>query len=424
MVSVIIPVYNVEKYLKRCLDSVLGQTLADLEIICIDDGSTDGSGRILDDYQALDSRIQVFHKENEGYGKTMNLGLDMASGEYIGIVESDDFILPEMYQTLYDEAVSNGKPDMVKSSYINAWVEADYYEEQVLPDEMGYCNRLLKAGEKDALFSYPMLTCGAIYKRAFIEKEKIRYRDAKGASYQDTGFWFLTLAMCESVIYLSKAFYMYRRDNPNSSINSKGKMMALNEEYDYIEKQIRERKLYALVGTYRKLRLESYIYTFFRLSNELRYEFADIMCRDYEALNGRDIALDDGNRCVFDELGRDKEGYLNEMAETSDGIKRRLREARRILVYGAGTYARRTLLKLSTEDYGDKIDCCVVSDGNNSAKEIGGYRVEVFDERYRDYDGIVIISVKKQSKAFMEIESAVRDMGITYVDSDALMRYC
>lgn len=100
-ISIIVPVCNVEKYLSKCLDSIVNQTLKEIEIICIDDGSTDDSGAILDSYSQKDSRIKVIHKKNSGYGNSMNVGMDCAEGEYIGIVESDDCILPEMYEELY-----------------------------------------------------------------------------------------------------------------------------------------------------------------------------------------------------------------------------------------------------------------------------------------------------------------------------------
>ena len=101
-VSIIIPVYNVESYIRTCIDSVLAQSLKDLEIICVDDGSTDSSPVILDNYASKDSRVKVVHKPNRGYGHSMNVGYEAATGEYIGIVESDDYILPDIYGTLYD----------------------------------------------------------------------------------------------------------------------------------------------------------------------------------------------------------------------------------------------------------------------------------------------------------------------------------
>ena len=103
-VSVIVPVYNIEQYLRECIDSILAQTLTDLEVICVDDGSTDRSPGILDDYASRDPRVHVIHRENHGYGQSVNVGMDRAVGEYIGIVESDDRILPDMYEKLYNAA--------------------------------------------------------------------------------------------------------------------------------------------------------------------------------------------------------------------------------------------------------------------------------------------------------------------------------
>ena len=104
-VSIVIPICNVERYLKECLDSVINQTLKDIEIICVDDGSTDASLSILRTYEKMDTRIKVITKQNSGYGNTMNVGMDIAIGEYIGIVESDDYIEKNMFERLYNTAV-------------------------------------------------------------------------------------------------------------------------------------------------------------------------------------------------------------------------------------------------------------------------------------------------------------------------------
>ena len=133
-ISVIVPVYNVEKFLPRCVESILMQTLDDLEIICIDDGSTDESGRILDWYAVQDERLRVIHQENRGYGAAMNAGLAMAEGEYIGIVESDDCILPEMYQTLYQAAVEDDL-ELVKSDAFY-WIESVGYMRKIHDDRL------------------------------------------------------------------------------------------------------------------------------------------------------------------------------------------------------------------------------------------------------------------------------------------------
>ena len=115
-VTVLTPVYNVRKYLLQCLESLANQTLDSIEFICLDDGSTDGSEKILDDYAAKDKRFHVIHKKNEGYGKTMNRGIMEASGEYIGILEADDFADIDMFEVLYNTAKEHGA-DVVKSNF-------------------------------------------------------------------------------------------------------------------------------------------------------------------------------------------------------------------------------------------------------------------------------------------------------------------
>ena len=117
LISIIIPIYNTEKYLEQCLESIASQTLADFEAICIDDGSTDGSTEIMDAFAAADTRFKVIHKQNAGYGAAVNTGIAHASGAYIGIVEPDDYIEPDMCKTLHEAAEANDFPDIVKGAY-------------------------------------------------------------------------------------------------------------------------------------------------------------------------------------------------------------------------------------------------------------------------------------------------------------------
>ena len=100
-ISVIIPVYNMEKYLKRCMDSIINQTFRELEIILVDDGSKDSSGKLCDEYKALDKRVKVIHKKNAGLGFARNSGIEIATGEYVSFVDSDDYVRTDMYEKLY-----------------------------------------------------------------------------------------------------------------------------------------------------------------------------------------------------------------------------------------------------------------------------------------------------------------------------------
>lgn len=105
LLTVLVPCYNVEKYVTQCLESILGQTYSNIEVICIDDGSTDSTPKILQDFSKRDPRIKIITKPNSGYGHSMNIGLDHASGDFIGIVESDDFIKQDMFEKLVTNAI-------------------------------------------------------------------------------------------------------------------------------------------------------------------------------------------------------------------------------------------------------------------------------------------------------------------------------
>lgn len=145
-VSIIIPVYNVEKYLVKCLDSVLRQTLKNIEIICVDDGATDNCPVILEKYRRQDKRVKVVTQSNGGYGKAMNAGIAAASGEYIGIVEPDDFVLPNMFKTLYNTTKKNccqivksdffrfiGEDENLKKTRVNIAFEEKNYNRVINP---------------------------------------------------------------------------------------------------------------------------------------------------------------------------------------------------------------------------------------------------------------------------------------------------
>lgn len=123
-ISVIIPVYNAEKYLRRCIDSVLSQTFTDFELLLIDDGSKDKSGAICDEYAAKDSRVRVFHKENGGVSSARNMGLDNACGNYIAFVDADDWIDGNMYYEMF-AAINESKSDIVCCDYLYEYENGD-----------------------------------------------------------------------------------------------------------------------------------------------------------------------------------------------------------------------------------------------------------------------------------------------------------
>ena len=243
-ISILVPIYNTEKYLRQCLDSLIHQTFSDLEIICINDGSTDHSLDIIKEYQAKDPRIILINKENTGYGDSMNQGLKKAQGEYIGILEPDDWIELNAYEKLYQLAEAR-QPDVVKANY---FTEKNGKSTKISAIDPQDSNKILNPRQNPELFRLAPTIWTAIYRRSFLKKNRIDFLPTPGASYQDTGFSFKVWAEAESVILTSDAFVHYRFDNNNSSVNNPGKMQCVVDEYVEIETYLTERGQFAELG--------------------------------------------------------------------------------------------------------------------------------------------------------------------------------
>ena len=240
-VSVIVPNLNNARYLHECLDSIVNQELKEIEIIIVDSGSNDGSIQIIKEYQRNDNRIKLIRVNYKSYGYQMNVGITKAKGEYIGIVESDDFISLNMYSELYKIATEY-ECQMVKADFTRFTTNADgsrkLVNNKICGDTKIYYNKIINTSEDLKTFDFIMNTWSGIYSRKFIYKYNIRHNESSGASFQDNGFWFQTFMYCERAYFIDKPFYMNRRDNIASSIYSKNDIFAFNNEYDYIEKII------------------------------------------------------------------------------------------------------------------------------------------------------------------------------------------
>ena len=270
-VSIIMPCYNTAPYLRQALDSVVNQTLKDIEIICVNDGSTDNTLDIIKEYATKDNRIVVIDGPNGGYGKAMNKGLDKATGEYIGILEPDDYLKLDMYETQYKIAKENNL-DFIKADFYR--FVGDNYDYNHLSKNPKDYNIVCKPIEKLETFLFIMNTWSGIYRRDFIEKFNIRHNETPGASFQDNGFFFQTFCFAERAMFLDKPFYMNRRDNPNSSVKSKAKVYCMNEEYEYIKELLIKNNLFTKVKEiYEILKFYNYMFTLTRIDNSFKLQY-------------------------------------------------------------------------------------------------------------------------------------------------------
>ena len=277
--SILVPVYNVAEYLPLCLESIKNQSFKNFECILINDGSTDNSLEILKSFSKNDKRFRVIDKKNSGYGASLNLGIKESKGEYIGIVEPDDFIHRDFYATLLEN-----DDEIIKSSlmyfYGKTWKtipERVFHEVRKDTPKNGF---RIRPNENKRIFLVNPTIWSAIYKREMLEKNKITFLETPGASYQDAGFQFKAFASAKSIFCIEKPLYYYRKDNDNSSVKSDKKVESVKTEFDAIDKFIKGKNEFQEIAD--ACRFRSYNWNLNRLKIKNALKFARLAKKDYK----------------------------------------------------------------------------------------------------------------------------------------------
>ncbi len=230
-VSVIVPVYKTEKYLKRCIDSLRRQTLNEIEIILVDDDSPDGCPKLCDDYAKEDSRIKVIHKENAGPGIARNAGLDISSGEYVGFVDSDDYVDENMFEKLYDAAKKNDAQLVLSGVCFvggimfkkdGEYTEKDYFKENELFETKNDIEKLMLgiAGalpEEPDDSRYGTSVWKNLYKRDVIENNGIKFLSERKILTEDALFNIDFVKHIKRAVGIRGAYYNYCRNGESIS---------------------------------------------------------------------------------------------------------------------------------------------------------------------------------------------------------------
>ena len=273
-VSVLVPICNVERYLEECLDSLAAQSFTDFEVLCINDGSTDGSRAIIQSYMDADERFRVIDKPNSGYGASMNMGLANAIGEYIAILESDDFFEPNALELLVDAAERN-QSDVVKADFYLYWSTPQERDElfRIVDDqEVG---RTMRSIDDLAIFFRKPSIWSALYRSSFLRDNGIDFLETPGASYQDAGFNFKVWASAARATFIADPILHYRQDNEKSSVNSAAKVYCVCDEYASMTSFVNDRLDgdQRLMGILECMKFDSYMWNYDRLSGDLRGDF-------------------------------------------------------------------------------------------------------------------------------------------------------
>lgn len=252
MISVIVPVYNVEKFLPRCIDSIINQNYKDLEVILVDDGSTDMSGNICDKYASKDKRISVIHKKNGGLSDARNTGIDLAAGDYISFIDSDDYIFPEYFEYLYD-LVSKYNADVSTCQPILV----DEKDNEISAHNICVDHINIVSGRENCMKEYitgnkiNTTAWGNLYRTSLLKKSEIRY--PVGKYHEDVFTTYRIINLCEKIVVGSRKLYAYRQ-REGSIVNSGFSEKHLDgiygslQRYKFISSRYPRLKSYAASG--------------------------------------------------------------------------------------------------------------------------------------------------------------------------------
>ena len=242
-ISIIIPVYNVEKYLEECLNSVTKQTLKDIEIICVNDGSTDHSLVILEKFASKDNRIKILNKENGGYASAINTGLDAANGEFIQIVESDDYCALNMCELMYNE-IKDSDADLITADFYflrkDKLTVNNYFDDK---DNVETKSFSLKT--HPSIISKQAYPWKSLYRKAFLSTNNIKMIQDNNGAYEDQPWNATVLALASKILYLNKPLYFYRLDATGSSTNCGSKKLI-----NYIKRKAQTKEILEKQGVY------------------------------------------------------------------------------------------------------------------------------------------------------------------------------
>ncbi len=230
-VSVVVPIYNVEKYIKKCLDSLVNQTLQEIQIILVNDGSTDESGNIAKEYASkYTNKIIYLEKENGGLSDARNFGMRYTEGEYIAFLDSDDYVENTMYEEMYNKALQENSD----------YVECDFLWEY--PDKVKKDKRIPYSNKKEMLTNVRVVAWNKLIKREILEKNNISF--PKGLRYEDIEFTYKLIPYLNKTSYVNKEFVHYVQRN-NSIANVQNERTAeIFTIFDNIIKYYQEKNFY------------------------------------------------------------------------------------------------------------------------------------------------------------------------------------
>lgn len=433
------PSLNVVDYIDECIQSVMNQTLKEIQIICVDAGSTDGTYEKLVKYSLQDNRIRIIKSDIKSYGKQINIGIKQAEGKYIGIVETDDFIDQHMYEELYDLSEKNDL-EFIKGDYEDVFSNSDNTY-TMMPIKMFngklscYYNKIVSPDDMPILHVLGLNIWRGIYKREFLIENNIYLNETKGAAFQDTAFYHQLIMKSNRAMFVEKPYYKYRQDRAASSFRNPNTLIYTYDEYRYlIDKFIKDSNMkkshwhYIYVKMFREYvtHIKNYIITHDYNMEIIRERFSII-----EWFNRHiTVALGDGIIQAYDfdnmvwyeykminESLNDFVRILQLKIKTSDEIIDRfwkVVENKSIIVFGTGAYGKKVSELLHMHGY----EILAFCDNNKEINEFMGKKVFLPEQAAEKFsDAIYIVANKLYAD---EMKMQLEALGIDY---SCIIRY-
>lgn len=427
-ISVIIPIYNAEKFLNKCLNSIINQTYENLEIICINDGSTDNSLKILKKFSKRDCRIKVFTTDNYGQGSARNLGLNNASGDYISFIDADDWIRKDTYELLYSK-INKFDLDLLFFRMINfiestgEFIETELYNYSSLIDNFESNIPFSSSNIGDLLFNIAVCPVSKLYKKSFLDKNNIRFPE--NIIFEDNIFFYETFLKANSISYVDEQLY-FRRRHDNSvtqNINKKSfdivlatnKMLLLFKDNNWYDEY-----KYGLINHSFSMILE----WFFKANIIISEDFYQFIKNNFLGFNNLKsdflMYLHEKNRKTFNAF-LSNDYYLDFISEynynninydciTSVDFNYMITVI--IPIYNNEFLIHRTLLSLMHQSIGfDNIEIILIDDNSNDGT------LSILKDYSRTYDNIKLIALENNTGS----SGTPRNVGLYEASSDYVM---
>lgn len=370
VVSVIMPSLNVAEYIGDCLESVIRQDYTNIEILCVDAGSSDGTTEIIKQYQKKYQdrfSFRCFFGTKKSYGYQVNLGIQNAAGKYIAILETDDLILDRMYSNLIQIA-ENEDADFVKGDYYrfetwrNGYIKKDKFE--LFRDHREWYGKILDTTDVPFLYANDFNVWKGIYNRDFLIKNNIWFGETPGAAYQDIGFSEQVLACAHRGIYVNDAYYMYRCDRETASVKScKGLDFVYQEIRHIMDDADLWKKIKCKAGFFWHM-AQAFWGEFTRIlelidfdwqSPYLQTHYEWFCCHVRQAMNDGILPIEEMEQGFYDDLCMILNAPQDYAEKKRMQFEQRVKETREfreiygeenIIVFGAGVVGKRTLWNL------------------------------------------------------------------------------